>query len=57
MREIMYWNDRSYGSALRIRKGTLRLVALGICLATPFTNVCIPFLRKIFSSDLVIRYG
>jgi len=55
--ECIYWNTHveSYGTAVRIKKGILRLVYVLVCLATPFTNLSIPFiLPKI--KDITVRW-
>lgn len=52
----VYWNTRTYGSAVRFRKGVLRSVFVFLCLVTPATNWMIPFVNKIIKSDLIFRY-
>ena len=54
-KERVYWNSKSYGSRLKIKRSTLLIILVAICLLTPFTNWIIPFLHKIVSSDLFIE--
>ncbi|MFO7710211.1 MAG: hypothetical protein R6V53_00435 [Candidatus Woesearchaeota archaeon] len=52
--ERVYWNQQSYGSAIRIPKTLLRAVLSVLCIITPATNWMLPFVFRI--NDLVIRY-
>ncbi|MFP4424431.1 MAG: hypothetical protein ACLFP2_04345 [Candidatus Woesearchaeota archaeon] len=52
--ERVYWNQQSYGSAIRIPKNLLRVVLSVLCIITPATNWMLPFVFRI--KDLVIRY-
>lgn len=54
--EYTYWNTRSYGQAIRIRKRTAQAALVTICMVTPFTNWLIPFVRRLISNDVVYRY-
>lgn len=54
--EIAYWNQNSYGKAVRVEKKWLKLAAVVVCIVTPFTNWLIPFLGKIITQDLVFRF-
>ncbi len=54
--ELMYWNSRTYGHGLRLRKDVLRVAFVAFCLATPCTNWMIPGVAKLFPSDVWLRW-
>lgn len=54
--EQVFWNMRSYGKAVRVRKGLLRGLFVIGCLITPCTNWLVPFVSKIIRQDIILRY-
>ncbi len=56
IRELAYWNQNAYGSAIKIEKKWLRIFAVFICAITPFTNWLVPFVHKFIRSDIVFRF-
>lgn len=54
--DIVYWNQQSYGSAIKITRARMIYTGLVICLVTPFTNWLIPILPKLIKKDWRIRY-
>lgn len=54
--ELAYWNSRTYGDAIRLKKRWLILGFVILCIITPFTNWMIPFLGKVIRYDLVLRF-
>lgn len=55
-RDRIFWNQRSYGSALRLKRGHLIVIGAILCLCTPGTNWMIFWLRKWIKQDVVMRY-
>lgn len=54
--EVIYWNQRTYGKAIKIKNPIPkkhRLKAVIFCIVTPCTNWLIPF---IFCNDVILRY-
>jgi hypothetical protein len=56
MREIIYWNNRTYGSAIRLNKNYLKIVLSVLCLITPCTNWLIPIIYNRIKTDIIMRY-
>jgi hypothetical protein len=54
--ERVYWNKKSYGRALKIKKNHIVICFIVACIITPFTNWIIPFIGKIIKNDIIIRY-
>lgn len=55
--ELVYWNNKSYGQAIRIKRGVLIVGLIVFCLVTPLTNWLIPLSHRIIRGDLVYRFG
>ena len=53
--ELNYWNQNSYGSAIRIRRKVLIGIATVLCIITPGTNWLIPFAFKHIKKDFLWR--
>ncbi len=56
IQELVYWNQKSYGSAIKISKDWIRLIMLIFFVITPFTNWMLPFVGKIVRKDIVLRF-
>lgn len=54
---LTYWNQNTYGKAIRIKKDHFRFAMLIFCIVTPFTNWMIPFLKRIIKNDFIIRFN
>ena len=52
--EMVYWNARTYGKALIIKRRWLISAAIALCLATPATNWLIPVLPKMIKHNMRI---
>jgi hypothetical protein len=55
-KDINYWNQNSYGSAIKIKRSSLITLAVVACITTPGTNWIIPFLPKLIKSNIIMRY-
>jgi len=55
-KDLCFWNSRTYGSAIKIKQGTLMTIFVIGCLITPATNWIIPMVKKIIKRDIIIRY-
>ena len=53
--EQVYWNSRTYGSAIKINKRYLQALFIFLCICTPATNWLIPLVVNRFK-DIVWRY-
>ena len=51
------FNLKSYGNALKVSRSYLRLGFIIICIVTPATNWLIPFVKKVITKDLFVRYN
>jgi len=54
--EMVYWNKRTYGSSIKIKRKWIIAGIIFFCLITPFTNWIIPLLDKIIKTDLIWRF-
>jgi len=54
-KEIVYWNQNKYGSAIKIQKKYLKAVFVFLCVTTPGTNWLIPFIVGRIK-DVIVRY-
>jgi len=54
--DINYWNQKSYGNAVRIRRSTILLFTTVLCLVTPGTNWFLVFLPRLIKKDIKWRY-
>ena len=54
--DIIYWNNKSYGNAVKIKRSTLIAAAIFACVITPCTNWLIPFVGRAIKSDIIVRY-
>ena len=54
-KDIIYWNSKAYGEAIRVRRAALIGCLIVFCLVTPLTNWLIPFAGRIFKKDIIIR--
>lgn len=55
--EICYWNEKSYGSAIKIKRSWIVGTIIFLCVITPATNWMIPIVNKLIKSGIMIRYG
>lgn len=56
LKELTYWNSRTYGSAITINRNICRGILILFLVLTPCTNWLIPFVQKIIKQDVKIRY-
>ncbi|MCB9361858.1 hypothetical protein H6504_00340 [Candidatus Woesearchaeota archaeon] len=54
-KDRVYWNSRTYGTAVIIPKNSLRAAMTIFCICTPFTNWLLLFIHQI-KKDIVFRY-
>ncbi len=54
--ERIYWNQRTYGEAIKIPKYLISSLLLITCIVTPFTNWMIPLIGCVITRDFYIRY-
>ena len=57
LNERNYWNNRTYGKAITIKKTWIVGILILLCLITPATNWMIPFLHKSIKTGITMRYG
>jgi hypothetical protein len=53
---LSYWNSKTYGKAIKIKKNYIKAALSFICLITPGTNWLIPIFLKIIKNDYYFRY-
>lgn len=56
VKELAYWNNRTYGSAYIIKKNWIKAAIIVLCILTPGTNWAIPFIGKFIKADLIFRF-
>lgn len=55
-KESCYWNQNSYGDAIKITRKQLIAIAIIILIVLPLMNWAIIFLSKLIKKDLIWRY-
>jgi len=55
-RERVYWNNNSYGNAVKIKGTYIFLIICFICIITPATNWIIPIAKKKVPKQVLYRY-